>query len=73
MAFNLGVEIGQILFIAALSVIVWLIIRMQKFTLFTFETRANEHDVMVFERSMAYLMGVIAMYWTVERLAGFWA
>jgi hydrogenase/urease accessory protein HupE len=72
-AFNLGVEIGQVLFIAALSVIAWLIKRMQQLTLFTFNTQMNENGAMVIERSMAYLIGVIAMYWTVERLAGFWA
>lgn len=58
--FNLGVELGQLAFIAAVFAVVMLV-RRAPVTLPTWAWRIP-----------VYGIGSIAMYWTIERVVGFW-
>ena len=60
--FNVGVEIGQVLFIVAVLVLyhVGKIILVSRF------------DLKRLEPIPVYLIGGIASYWVFERVAGFW-
>jgi hypothetical protein len=57
--FNVGVEIGQILFIAG-AFIVWALLRPLLIRL-----------PRTFEYAPAYAIGIVAAFWTIERIAGF--
>lgn len=58
-SFNVGVEIGQILFVAMLLFISWLL--------------SYSADLLKkVEKPVAFGIGSIAMFWTVERISGFW-
>ncbi len=58
--FNLGVELGQLAFVAAaLSVIV-------------VGRRLVQTNPLWLPRVSAYAIGIVASYWTVERITGFW-
>ena len=60
LCFNVGVEIGQLLFLAAaLPVIAW--IRRTRFASFAWAGRVP-----------AYGIGGLAAFWTIERVAAFW-
>ena len=58
--FNIGVELGQLAFVAFVLISGWLIHRMKVFPL----KRA--------EMTAIYVIGSIAAYWTIERVTGFW-
>jgi hydrogenase/urease accessory protein HupE len=58
--FNVGVELGQLAFVAIVLTSGWLIHRSK-----TFPLRAAEMVT-------TYFIGSIAAYWTIERIAGFW-
>ena len=58
--FNIGVELGQLAFVAAVLITGWLIHRIRTFPVRTTETLVT------------YAIGSIAAYWTIERVAGFW-
>ena len=58
--FNIGVEIGQLVFIAAVLTLGWLIHRIR-----TFPLRPAE-------LTTSYLIGGVAAYWTIDRVSGFW-
>ena len=60
--FNIGVEIGQLLFIAA----VWGATRL------LFSLAANQIDLRRTAIVPAYLIGGIASYWVIERISNFW-
>ena len=62
-AFNVGVEAGQLLFIVALIVLVWIL---QK-------TIAGKFDLSgpATQRLSGYVVGVLATFWFFERLATF--
>ncbi|MCZ6675294.1 MAG: HupE/UreJ family protein [Verrucomicrobia bacterium] len=67
---NVGVEIGQLLFIAALLIVYKLLIQ----TLMTL-TRASIGHVFTLaklERIAAYVIGTVSSYWMIERIYGFW-
>jgi hydrogenase/urease accessory protein HupE len=59
--FNIGVEVGQLLFIVAVIALyrVWL--------------RVAVVPMRWLQASAAYAIGGVAAYWTIERVAGFWA
>ena len=59
--FNIGVELGQLAFVAFVLVSGWLIHRVKAFPL------------RVTELAATYVIGGIAAYWTIERVAGFWS
>jgi hydrogenase/urease accessory protein HupE len=58
--FNIGVELGQLAFVAIVLTSGWLIHRTR-----TFPLRSTEMVT-------TYIIGSIAAYWTIERIAGFW-
>ena len=58
--FNIGVEIGQVVFIMAIIALVALFARLR-----FVPSRATV------ERPIAYIVGILASYWMVERIAGF--
>jgi hypothetical protein len=60
--FNIGVEIGQLLFIAAMLVVMRSLQRL-----------SADHAVLRKAAVVpAYLIGAIASYWTIERVSAFW-
>ncbi|MFQ5345129.1 MAG: HupE/UreJ family protein, partial [Mariprofundus sp.] len=68
LSFNVGVEIGQLLFVASMLLI------------FRFGMQAARrllsgpvHWFHNFEKPAAYLVGGITMFWVMERMSGFWA
>lgn len=67
LAFNIGVEIGQVLFVATILFVFWLISKGLKII------QSDSTDwLKKIERPAAYGIGSIAMLWTVERVSGFW-
>lgn len=58
--FNVGVELGQLAFVAIVLTSGWLIHRTK-----TFPLRSAEMVT-------TYVIGSIAAFWTIERIAGFW-
>ncbi len=60
LSFNIGVEVGQILFVVALFVIYWLISRLVK---------TISLDTLRFP--VSYICGTIATFWMIQRLASF--
>jgi len=67
LAFNIGVEIGQVLFVATMLLVFWLISQGLK----TIQIDSADWLKKI-ERSTAYGIGGITMFWTVERVSGFW-
>ena len=61
--FNVGVEIGQLLFIAAVSLALRLLLRLA-------EPRSELSNATVVT---AYAIGGLASYWLIERVTGFWS
>jgi hydrogenase/urease accessory protein HupE len=68
--FNVGVEIGQLIFVAAVLSLLWLL-RPAASPLFeaTFVKRAFDR----LDATIAYCIGVVAAYWLIERTAAFFA
>ncbi len=67
LAFNVGVEIGQVVFVATILSIFWLVT--QSLKKLKFESVNWLSNI---EKPMAYTVGSITMFWTVERITGFW-
>ena len=68
--FNVGVEIGQLLFIAALIFVFKSMIQPLKRLI-----KIPESSLITFGNSeilTAYAIGTVASYWMIERVAGFW-
>ena len=63
LAFNLGVEAGQLTFIAALSAIILLWHRLAP--------SATKHASPIAVPVTGYAIGCVSMYWLVERVSGF--
>lgn len=59
--FNVGVEIGQLLFVAAFLCLAWLLRQSR--------IRAPEFA----QQLPAYAIGSLAAFWTIERTVGFWS
>lgn len=66
LAFNVGVEIGQILFVVSILLIVYLL-----HWIFKLMQVTSKNWFQKIERPIAYSVGSIAMFWTIERVAGF--
>lgn len=60
LCFNVGVEIGQLLFVAAVLVVVALVRALRASALPRIEITAT------------YAIGTLAAFWTIERVSGFW-
>ena len=68
--FNVGVEIGQLVFVAAVLSSIWLLRHVaSKFWETSFVARAFDR----LDATIAYGIGVVAAYWLVERTAVFFA
>jgi hydrogenase/urease accessory protein HupE len=68
--FNLGVELGQLVFVAAVLSSTWLLRRAAS------RLWATPRVTLAFDRldgAMAYGIGVVAAYWLIERTAAFFA
>ena len=66
--FNLGVELGQIIFVIGI-LLLWLLIR--KLALDKNLIQKTKISRLTMEKSAAYFCGIIASYWMIERLYGF--
>ena len=69
--FNVGVEAGQLLFIAAVFVVLWLL----KEWRVRASARGDRHAWHVasgVSRPAAYVIGTLAAFWVFERTLGFW-
>lgn len=66
--FNVGVEIGQILFIVAAVAIFFT----SKVALRALREMDFADVLSAVQKPSAYLVGVLAMFWTLDRVAGFW-
>jgi len=67
LAFNVGVEIGQVMFVTIVLLIFWLITKS-----FNMLKNKSVNWLQKIEKPMAFGVGSIAMLWTVERVSGFW-
>jgi len=67
LAFNVGVEIGQVVFVAGMLLILWLITKSLK----TLKSD-SVNWLKKIEKPMAYAVGSVTMFWAVERVSGFW-
>ncbi len=67
LAFNIGVEIGQVLFVACVLLIFWLTTQGLKVL-----TINSENWTKKIEKPIAYTVGSVTMFWTIERVSGFW-
>jgi hydrogenase/urease accessory protein HupE len=63
--FNIGVEAGQLLFIAAVMPLILLA------GWFVRKKDVSSSTVLGIERPVAYAVGILASYWMIERIAGF--
>ena len=64
--FNVGVELGQLLFIGALLVVARLAMMLGKAIARTSAIHGRWQQV------AAYMIGTLAAFWTIERVVGFW-
>lgn len=68
--FNLGVEVGQLAFVAGVMTLAWFVrwVGSQRF--------GGERAQQAFARidvTAAYVIGALAAYWLIERTSGFWS
>lgn len=68
--FNIGVEIGQVLFAAA--VIAVFLGSVFLFKNLNGRSISKELLLLKVQRPAAYLVGTLASFWMIERVAGFW-
>ena len=66
LAFNVGVEIGQVAFVASMFLFFWLITQSLKSLKI-----ASVNWLQKTEKPMAYAVGSISILWTIERVSGF--
>jgi hypothetical protein len=69
--FNIGVELGQLLFVAAVFVLMGLFKRLRSYRKTSPEPDAW-HTVAMVSTPGAYLIGSLAAFWLFERTYGFW-
>jgi len=67
LAFNVGVEIGQLLFLSAVMAMFWFVGRV----LVKAKLGAH-HGLAKLQLPIAYAIGSITVCWTIERVSGFW-
>jgi len=67
LSFNLGVEIGQLEFVATILSLFWIISQALKLL-----NIASANWLSSVEKPIAYIVGGITMFWTLERVSGFW-
>ena len=67
LAFNIGVEFGQVLFVATVLLIFQVILQGLK----TAQIGSADRLKMI-EKPLVYGIGTVAMFWTMERISSFW-
>jgi hypothetical protein len=67
--FNLGVEVGQILFVVAV-IVLYQLIRLVGRTLLDRDLSIDA--LRPLQAPAAYAVGMLASFWMIERVAGFW-
>ncbi len=67
--FNIGVEVGQLLFIASLLLLTIITTALyKKITKIEYSTTLQQ-----LQTPASYVIGTIASYWMIDRIAGFWS
>ncbi len=66
--FNVGVEIGQVMFVVTLLGFMGCLYLMVKKNV-----KLNEVKMLSLQRPVAYVIGTVAMFWTTERVLSFWS
>jgi hydrogenase/urease accessory protein HupE len=69
--FNLGVEVGQLLFVGAVVLLLSALTRLLRRPGQT--ERGPWHTEALIRVPVAYAIGSVAAFWTVQRVVGFWA
>jgi len=69
--FNVGVEVGQLLFIAAVVLLMSAVTRLLRKP--GHDEHGPWHSESLIRVPVAYAIGSIAAFWTVQRVVGFWA
>jgi hydrogenase/urease accessory protein HupE len=69
--FNVGVEVGQLLFIAAVVLLLSAVTRLLRRPGHT--EHGPWHSEAMIRVPVAYVIGSVAAFWTVQRVVGFWA
>lgn len=67
--FNIGVEIGQLIFVVAAIVVFHAVRR----ALPILRSLAFPDALRMVQRPAAYIVGTLALFWTIERVTAFWA
>jgi hypothetical protein len=76
-SFNVGVELGQLLFIAVLLLLGWLALRLANRVIAS--SAQTDHGVLArmqdgkAGKTAVYAIGAFSAYWTIERVVLFWA
>ena len=65
--FNVGVEVGQLLFIGALIILLRIVLMLKKAL-----THRPDFPTL-WQPTAAYLIGTVATFWTIERVVSFWS
>jgi hypothetical protein len=71
LCFNVGVEAGQLMFIAAVVVVFSVVTRLVRKQ--GSRDHGPWHSEALIRTPVAYAVGSIAAFWTVQRVMGFWA
>jgi hydrogenase/urease accessory protein HupE len=69
--FNVGVEVGQLVFIAVVVMALSVLTRLLRGR--GLAERGPWHSEAMIRVPVAYVIGSVAAFWTVQRVAGFWA
>jgi hypothetical protein len=75
-SFNIGVEAGQLLLISAFFVVVWTATRLLPVAA---EVRGRSNGLTAWNAAAtlaapsAYVVGILASFWLIERTYGFWS
>lgn len=67
LSFNIGVEIGQLIFVTMMLLAFWGIKQGLQITKI-----ASLQSLQQIEKPIAFAVGGITVFWTIERIAGFW-
>ena len=68
--FNVGVEVGQLLFVAAVVAVFSLLTRLLRQQ--GSRDHGPWHSESLIRTPAAYAIGSVAAFWTVQRVVGFW-
>ena len=68
--FNLGVEVGQLAFVAGVMTLAWAV---QWLAARRFEPAQVQQAFARFDVAAAYVIGAPATFWLIERTSGFWS